>query len=572
MYKKDRVMWENETVVLVTSLKKRLLGNQKTARLERITVDNGVPTFIKDLFRFRSADYFSKENPVVVQATPHFEIQPDEMAAVQTLARDAVIERTAFSADEVESILHEALVLRLDYLIKPIDTIRKVLFAEEEKLDIGEIESRIGSFRKLLPYADRFIEMCRKESRDTVEREAYDRLITDVLHGMLGSDPVGIVLQDFSVLTDFLSETKGEEVTRIEIDVIHTFLADRNLQTFRKALEVEKNLGSIDFNAVDLEMTLKRYLQLKEEFANSESFKERSTEDAVVAEPKQEPEPTDSEVNQKEPVAEKGNGWDLEEVLVDETFVQPVAESEAEKTEPPLEMEEASKTEDETIDDEVKEDVPESKAEGLEIRKPEVKPESTIKEETEPAEASKPSDFEETKKEDRPEKEEEFETHKIDKDKEKPEGPEGKDEQKTSLKAVKEKGKEEGEEKASKKEIRKAKKQEPEAAEGSESAEAKEEGLLLEGMEEKKPTVSFRELVDAKTEKVFIKKLFGGERLDYQELVNKLDEAESWRVAKILIDNELFKRDADPFSREAIKLVDLVYSRYYPDEGVGGLQ
>ena len=53
-------------------------------------------------------------------------------------------------------------------------------------------------------------------------------------------------------------------------------------------------------------------------------------------------------------------------------------------------------------------------------------------------------------------------------------------------------------------------------------------------------------------------------------MVNKLEEAESWRVAKILIDNELFKRDVDPFSREAIKLVDTVYTHYYPEEGVGG--
>jgi hypothetical protein len=79
-----------------------------------------------------------------------------------------------------------------------------------------------------------------------------------------------------------------------------------------------------------------------------------------------------------------------------------------------------------------------------------------------------------------------------------------------------------------------------------------------------------KELIDEKTEKVFVKKLFGGDSESYGKLMLKLEDAESWRVAKILIDNELFKRDVDPFSREAIKLVDLVYSRYYPEEGIGG--
>ncbi|NQT24922.1 hypothetical protein HQ585_06190, partial [candidate division KSB1 bacterium] len=77
-------------------------------------------------------------------------------------------------------------------------------------------------------------------------------------------------------------------------------------------------------------------------------------------------------------------------------------------------------------------------------------------------------------------------------------------------------------------------------------------------------------LIDERTEKIFVKKLFDGDKKSYTQLLSKLEEAESWRVAKILIDNELFKRDVDPFSREAIKLVDLVYSRYYPEEGVGG--
>ena len=76
--------------------------------------------------------------------------------------------------------------------------------------------------------------------------------------------------------------------------------------------------------------------------------------------------------------------------------------------------------------------------------------------------------------------------------------------------------------------------------------------------------------IDTKTEKGFIKKLFGGDSPAYQNLISQLNTSDSWREAKILIDNELFKRDVDPFSREAIKLVDLVYGLFYPEESVGG--
>jgi hypothetical protein len=93
---------------------------------------------------------------------------------------------------------------------------------------------------------------------------------------------------------------------------------------------------------------------------------------------------------------------------------------------------------------------------------------------------------------------------------------------------------------------------------------------VSESVERSIPKGGLRSFIDDKSRKGFIKKLFGGETEGYEHLLDKLEEADSWRVAKILIDNELFKRDVDPFSREAIKLVDIVYSRYYPEEGVGG--
>ena len=105
--------------------------------------------------------------------------------------------------------------------------------------------------------------------------------------------------------------------------------------------------------------------------------------------------------------------------------------------------------------------------------------------------------------------------------------------------------------------------------EDTEEAE-KEEKVLAESLEPSNAKSGLKTYIDDKTESVFVKKLFGGDKDAYNNLVDKLEEAESWRVAKILIDNELFKRDVDPFSREAIKLVDTIYTRYYPEEGVGG--
>jgi len=439
-------MWENETIVLLTSLKKRILGGREQVRFAKISADDALPNFIKTLFKKRVENLIDKESPLSVNSTPHFALSQSNIERLQSRFLDVLLEAASFQGKEIEEILHEALVTRLDYLVKPVDTMLRTLFEKRTEVDLSTMDSILDPFKKHLPYAEEFLKECRGQGKSSLNREEYRKVASNLLHRLTEKDPVKVVLQDFTVLTGFLSETKGEEVTKIEGSMIQDFLADRNLWDFRKAVEVEMKLGREDFDSAGLEVTLKRYLELKEGFSQSE--------ESIVEESAIEPEIEEDKVEEVKPLAGTDD-WDLEEVLGEETFT--------------LGVEEEKKPLDEK---------PKQKPKPMRIIRREQKKEEEKTETLEPEKA-----FPEVRTQ-------------------------------------------------------------------------RKEGL--------------RSLINGKTEKLFIKKLFGGDAEAYDDLLDKLDEAESWRVAKILIDNELFKRDVDPFSREAIKMVDLVYSRYYPEEGVGG--
>ena len=53
-------MWEDENVVLVTSLKKRILGGKDSVRFSQISADKGIPAFIKTMFKDRVERYIDK--------------------------------------------------------------------------------------------------------------------------------------------------------------------------------------------------------------------------------------------------------------------------------------------------------------------------------------------------------------------------------------------------------------------------------------------------------------------------------------------------------------------------------
>ncbi|MDZ7265000.1 MAG: hypothetical protein ONB16_10475, partial [candidate division KSB1 bacterium] len=63
----------------------------------------------------------------------------------------------------------------------------------------------------------------------------------------------------------------------------------------------------------------------------------------------------------------------------------------------------------------------------------------------------------------------------------------------------------------------------------------------------------------------FIKKrVFGDDDTAYQEFIRQLDALDNWKEAKKYIEDELMARGIDSFSKEALRITDLAFERYFP--------
>ena len=529
-------MWENEIVVLLSSLKKKILAGKDKVLFRKISADETIPEFVKANFQRRYEGYLSKETPLIIQSTAHFVFSEDEIQKFNERFKEVLKDIASFPSTEVEEVLSQAILLRLDYFVKPVDTMRRLLFSNNQQTDLTVMKRTLMPFKDDLSYAGQVLEACGQTEKKQIDADDYSQIVNNVLHSVLKNDPVSRILQDFGALTQFLSETKGEQVEMIEGSMLHEFLVDRNTWGFRRAVEVEMKLGKKEFNASELEMTLKRYMEFREDFQKEERVEEK-VEEKKVEIPSEEPEPKE----EKEEIPRlEIDALDIGEVLTAE-------EPEEEEVETVSE----SKEEEDSIWEI-----------GEEIAMQETEVESTKPE--------KPVEIEAINQ--KPEPVLEFDDLiEIDT------GEEDEDEQEPEEKSIDEPEPEVKAEKPAEKPVAAAAKPKQMRIIRRDQKEEEEEDTVIpeETVPEKVTAPSaeiqgLRSFIDGKTEKLFVKKLFGGDDAAYARLLDKLDEAESWRVAKILIDNELFKRDVDPFSREAIKLVDLVYTRYYPEEGVGG--
>lgn len=77
------------------------------------------------------------------------------------------------------------------------------------------------------------------------------------------------------------------------------------------------------------------------------------------------------------------------------------------------------------------------------------------------------------------------------------------------------------------------------------------------------PYPPLHSLIDNKSRNIFIRKIFGKDASAYTTFIEHIDKKESWKEAKALLDTELGARDISPYCREAVKLSDLIFARYF---------
>ncbi len=77
------------------------------------------------------------------------------------------------------------------------------------------------------------------------------------------------------------------------------------------------------------------------------------------------------------------------------------------------------------------------------------------------------------------------------------------------------------------------------------------------------PYPELTNMINPKDQKTFIKKIFNKDRLQYIEFIEHLEKQDNWKAAKVIIDEELRNRQINHFSKEAVLLGDIVFSRYF---------
>ncbi|MBX7151403.1 hypothetical protein K1X84_07170 [bacterium] len=90
--------------------------------------------------------------------------------------------------------------------------------------------------------------------------------------------------------------------------------------------------------------------------------------------------------------------------------------------------------------------------------------------------------------------------------------------------------------------------------------------IKLSALKESDRLVLMESLINEKDEKIILKSIFNDDREDYREFMHGVNRSKTWKEAIGVLDDKLVANKVDPYSKEAIRLSDIVYTRYYPPE------
>ncbi|MFQ6033058.1 MAG: hypothetical protein ACE5K2_09080 [Candidatus Zixiibacteriota bacterium] len=359
--------------------------------------------------------------------------------------KEALIGDTVFTKEEVTRLARLSVNFQFDGLVRPRQTMIKVLFNTTDQRDKEDVLIVVQGFGDNRPFIQKLITSIENLDSKIITRQDFEELITRLETAVYDKKPISAFLKDINLLIKFEASITGAEHRRVRSQVLLGMLTERGLGSLADGIKHEASNKEF-WTFKEIENALERHLLVGGlEYAESSAVEEASLN------------------NRKD----EKTSLDIQKDAVSLDAFDEI---------------------DTSLDSEIsKKRESSDKADSLRLQFAEAKSESEIPSTQKLKESKKVFNFDDTRIINRRE------------------------------------------------------------------IESQPPG----------PYPALHTLINQRDRKIFIKKIFRKDGQKYIEFIQRLERKDKWKEAKAMIDQELEKRGISPYSKEAVLLGDVVFSRYF---------
>lgn len=422
---------------------------------------------IRKIFMLRYEEIFKVERTRILSSGEDSKVQYNADSVIKSvdLLVDELKKNFFIPKSDIEKIIKDTLLVKLEYIIMPLATIEKLLYRDTSARSVTDIVIKFREFEKFRYYPDALEKYAHAKNITHLTKGQLRLLIAEINQSLFGQGNLDNVLKLCGLIMKEINDLQGRDTNSIGTDLLMKAFVDRSLRDYEVALNIEKELGSEQINIYGLRQVLNRFNILKEKKAVPAYESVKTDVEKPAVEKKKDT--TDVIIEKVLKNDESGELIDINQIIAKKTKKEPTDQ---------LKAPTVSET-------------PKSNTEA--VRKPIMTPK-----------IEKASDV--------------------------------------TGEFIKE-----------------------ELVEGfSDDTSA----IKLSALKESDQLVLLQTLITPKDEKIFMNAVFQNDTKDYHEFISSINRTKTWKEAIAVLDETLAAAKVDPYCKEAIRLSDIVYTRYYPPE------
>jgi hypothetical protein len=233
----DRDHWEQEKEKLALALTERILRGRESVAFSKIKkapifFERGigkVGEIVLVLLRVQARQIIRQEKPLVLQSKRRFELEDDGIRGQLRRLRDLLAERLVFDKNEVQAAIAFAVRVQFDLLTKPRLALEQLIYSRSparRKADIVVILEGLEETHQLVaPIKNRLAE----SSGGPVTKEEFAALCRRAESEVYGEHPVPAMLADLQAYQQFCAGLGPSSAARIDRQTVLRMLRERGL-------------------------------------------------------------------------------------------------------------------------------------------------------------------------------------------------------------------------------------------------------------------------------------------------------------------------------------------------------
>ena len=214
-----------------------------------------IPDSVKHFFD-QEVEIWLREESDKFTSNERFNYDSPEVRVLIDKIFDILKNNATLHVNKFNQLLERAIKLEANYLIRPHQTLTQFLFKNSPVITTMEVYDMLKYFDKLQYYKDALTDYFNLKYLREISQNHFEELISGIDKQVFSKDKLNTTLQTIKAIINFCNEGR-EPSDSIPLDILLKAFEDRNLEDYKKLIDIEAQQGKQELSFSNLEILLR---------------------------------------------------------------------------------------------------------------------------------------------------------------------------------------------------------------------------------------------------------------------------------------------------------------------------